>query len=154
MGDDMRTVAMRAPGLQVRQSLAATLRKGVVNWIFATIVVSIGVYVLVPTVIRAREAARLTPCLNHLFQHSGCHQTDIVYLNHDFKLHRVSSCPVCSGPDAPLLFVVGRENGADEFLRENEVPASVVLDAKEYLEFIKQQGSYRRRQQSFSNLKR
>ena len=145
----MSTSPISAPGMRVPRRVAAMLRRVVVNWIFATLVVSIGVYLVVPVVTRAREAARLTPCLNHLFHHSRHHGSDVVYLNHDFKVLRVFSCPLCSGPDYPMVFFVGEGCSPDEFLRENEMPAAVVRDSKECLVFFKQQSSYRRIQESF-----
>ena len=111
----------------------------VVSLLVSTFTVVALICVLIPEVQRARDLARHTQCHNNLFQHSGSHPTDVVYLNGEFEVDQVYSCPVCSRFDGALCFV--REG--KEILTE-DLPESVVLQAVAELERYKQSPSYQR----------
>jgi hypothetical protein len=87
-------------------------------------------------------------CVNHLWQHSGSHEADLVYVDRDTRILSVSSCPSCSRPEVGMQFIVeGRE---DESLTQLMVPEATVLEATFDLRLYKADPEYKLIRASFS----
>ena len=107
------------------------------TWLTAALVVTILVGVT-PAINRARAAARQTHVRNNLKQHSGSH-ADVVYLDSEMQVVRVSICPVCSRPDTEVFFYV--DSGDQTHLHnasDPAIPIDTFLRAQEMIEQSKQ----------------
>ncbi|HUG93320.1 MAG TPA: hypothetical protein VML55_20940 [Planctomycetaceae bacterium] len=119
----------------------------------AALALAFALYFVVPAAEEARELARLTPCRNVLFQHSGSHPCDLVSVDRDWRVVNVSSCPLCSNPDAPLAFFAVGEDGDCEWIGtevEVDVPDAVVSEARQRLEIYKRWPDYQRAREHYS----
>jgi len=100
---------------------------------------------LSPAVMDARATARRASCANNLYQHSGAHGWDTVYLDRDWKVTRVSACRLCSVPAKfPLLqanFCI--EGGEPEPVVQSLIPETTLLEARYWLDRYKQTDWFR-----------
>jgi len=100
---------------------------------------------LSPAVMDARATARWANCTNNLYQHSGAHYWDAVYLDRDWKVTGVSACRLCSVPAKfPLLqaeFYI--ERGEPEPVAQSLIPETTLLEARYWLDRYKQTDWFR-----------
>jgi hypothetical protein len=118
-------------------------RNYLIHPIAVTLAGAMVVYLVVPQVIRAREMARMTPCNNNLFQHSGWH-SDAVYLNRDLQVLYVASCPLCGRLGRPPIYEVLEDGKIEKTLDEETVPAAAKEEGRRLLEQYKQRPRYRK----------
>ena len=116
-----------------------------------TLALGFAVYAIVPEIIRARAEARASMCQNLCFNHSGSHVADVVWLDGDFHVTGVSSCPLCSHPDAELDFVVCKPGMEPAYgLTESDVPQATVDQARLQLYSYKATPRYHALRKRFS----
>lgn len=126
------------------------LRKLLINPIAIALAGAIVVYIVVPHIIRARETARNSYCVNNLFQHSGSHPSDSVQVDRNWNFIYVGSCPLCSDSRYGIRFVVVENGTVVEYLNEGaQVPDATREDAKERLRIYKTMPRYRESRQTF-----
>ncbi len=107
------------------------------TWLTAVLVVAILVGVT-PAINRARAAARRTHVRNNMKQHSGSH-ADVVYLDSEMQIVRVSICPACSRADTEVFFYV--DSGEQPHLynaTDPAIPIDTFLQAKQMIVQSKQ----------------
>jgi hypothetical protein len=119
-----------------------------------TVVLAIATYVIVPEYIRARAEARASQCQNLLFQHSGSHLADVVWLDGNLQVTGVSSCPLCNHPDAELAFVICEAGKEPVYgLTAADIPRATVDRARRQLDSYKAAPRYHALRKSFSTLR-
>lgn len=125
------------------------------NVIPVTVGFAIATYVFVPYVLHCRAEARLTPCTNNLFQHSGSHLCDVVSLDENLNVIAVGSCPLCSHAPVGVVYSVGKPekggNRSRRHIREDELPASVLEEGQRLLYAFKAAPRYHELRKRFSD---
>jgi hypothetical protein len=93
---------------------------------------------LLPEVAEARERARMSLCKNNMWQHSGYHGGEVVYLDDHARVTSVSSrCPLCSASGAPVYFTFESDEDRQAALAgQHFISSETALDASLRLERI------------------
>ena len=87
----------------------------------------------------AREAARRIRCADRSHQHSGYHPDEIVRLDQNGKVLSVGTCPVCSRPGRPIVYL--SQGGV--VLSEATLPPQTIEVARNKLVDVRAKPRYR-----------
>jgi hypothetical protein len=120
---------------------------------FAVLLLTDCAIALTPAVHDAREMARRAVCTNNLSAPSYPHDSaDCVFLDRDWNITEVSSCPCCAVPEGFPFLVAKfyREGPGFEPIPQSMVPEAIQQAVRARLDEYKRADWYRQRRDRFS----